>query len=319
LLLLTPLVLVLAWCGLRGPQRVAATPESAAPAAVASVPEATPAGAAPRSDANATPPALPTANPRLRVTNEKGKIVYSGAVADETTRAAIIQTLANEFGDSARGNIAIDVAASPAPWAGKLALVADYLKTPGVRLTFDGKKVTIDGSMPQTDIDGLIMRLTTQLGDDLSVDSKATAVEPPERDNAKAAVALEQVKQAGATNGQALVDALNLSVVHFRMGSAELSTDSLDILAKAAEAINAAPEGTRIEIGGHTDNVGPPARNLQLARERATAVRNELMRRGVKGVVLDAKGYGNARPIAPNSTDAGRQTNRRMEFKLLTR
>ena len=64
-------------------------------------------------------------------------------------------------------------------------------------------------------------------------------------------------------------------------------------------------------IGGHTDNVGDATAKLGLSQRRATAVRREMLLRGVPGSALKAVGFGDALPIADNSTDDGRAKNRR--------
>ena len=70
---------------------------------------------------------------------------------------------------------------------------------------------------------------------------------------------------------------------------------------------------SRIEIAGHTDNVGNPKRNKALSQERADACREYLMANGIDGTRIKAVGYGDERPIAPNDTEDGRQQNRRIE------
>jgi OOP family OmpA-OmpF porin len=69
--------------------------------------------------------------------------------------------------------------------------------------------------------------------------------------------------------------------------------------------------GLKAVIGGHTDNVGDQEANLGLSQRRATAVRREMMDRGVPAASLKALGFGDAQPIADNGTDAGRAANRR--------
>jgi outer membrane protein OmpA-like peptidoglycan-associated protein len=114
-----------------------------------------------------------------------------------------------------------------------------------------------------------------------------------------------------------LVKALNLMTIHFDTGSARISADSTALLAKAASVIKKAPAGTRIEVGGHTDNTGDAAANMTLSRERAAAVVAELTRDGVDPANLTSQGYGQDRPVADNTTEAGRAKNRRMEFTVL--
>lgn len=69
-----------------------------------------------------------------------------------------------------------------------------------------------------------------------------------------------------------------------------------------------------VEIGGHTDNVGYPQKNLTLSENRANAVRDYLINKGIAAERLTAKGFGDTRPVAPNTTPEGRRHNRRVEF-----
>jgi outer membrane protein OmpA-like peptidoglycan-associated protein len=73
----------------------------------------------------------------------------------------------------------------------------------------------------------------------------------------------------------------------------------------------------RIEVSGHTDNTGDAAANLQLSKDRANVVYQELVKNGIEATRLTATGYGSSRPLTTNDTEAGRQKNRRTEFKIL--
>ena len=75
--------------------------------------------------------------------------------------------------------------------------------------------------------------------------------------------------------------------------------------------------GARLEIAGHTDSVGDATVNMKLSQRRADAVRKYLVRSGVPAERVEAHGYGETQPIADSSTDDGRQTNRRIEFRVL--
>lgn len=131
----------------------------------------------------------------------------------------------------------------------------------------------------------------------------------------KATSALLALKPGfGATD---LVGALNLDIINFAKGSAELPTDSYDFLNAAAVAIKAAPPGTVIEIDGHTDNTGDPDSNLQLSQQRALAVRDYLVMRGVDESALTAKGFGDKDPVTTNETEEGRFRNRRIQFTVV--
>jgi outer membrane protein OmpA-like peptidoglycan-associated protein len=73
----------------------------------------------------------------------------------------------------------------------------------------------------------------------------------------------------------------------------------------------------RMSIEGHTDDRGADDMNLKLSQGRAASVVAWLVQHGIDGNRLESHGYGKTRPIADNATDAGRLTNRRVEFKIL--
>lgn len=73
----------------------------------------------------------------------------------------------------------------------------------------------------------------------------------------------------------------------------------------------------KIEIRGHTDNVGDDASNLKLSDNRAKAVMNYLVEKGIDATRMVAKGYGETKPIVANDTPENRQKNRRTEFKII--
>ena len=102
--------------------------------------------------------------------------------------------------------------------------------------------------------------------------------------------------------------------IHFQPNRAVILSDSFDVLRQVAQAIKDVPGAIRIE--GHTDNVGKRSENLKLSQSRAEAVREYLVREGVEARQLVAVGFGPKRPIASNSTKAGRTLNRRVEFRM---
>jgi len=101
----------------------------------------------------------------------------------------------------------------------------------------------------------------------------------------------------------------------FDTGSATLQPASQDQLADMAAILKAYP-GVKIRIGGYTDNTGDPAANLKLSQDRADSVMAELVKLGIDPSRISAKGYGDANPIADNSTEEGRQKNRRISLRV---
>ena len=74
----------------------------------------------------------------------------------------------------------------------------------------------------------------------------------------------------------------------------------------------------KIEISGHTDNVGKPSDNLSLSNNRAKSVVTYLIGKGIVSQRLVAKGYGETKPVAGNTTEEGRAKNRRTELKVIS-
>jgi outer membrane protein OmpA-like peptidoglycan-associated protein len=108
-----------------------------------------------------------------------------------------------------------------------------------------------------------------------------------------------------------------LDKVYFRSGGHRIAPRSYRLLTQIASILKTHPNLPALEIQGHTDNRGSPSRNLVLSQKRADAVRYYLMRKGVPPQKIKAKGYGASHPIETNMTAAGREANRRVEFKFL--
>ncbi len=108
-------------------------------------------------------------------------------------------------------------------------------------------------------------------------------------------------------------EVLTTGTINFVTGSDQLDTSALRVINDLAAVMAPCAEeaGLKAAIGGHTDNVGDQAANLGLSQRRATAVRREMMDRGVPPAALRAVGFGDAQPIADNGTDSGRAANRR--------
>ncbi len=103
---------------------------------------------------------------------------------------------------------------------------------------------------------------------------------------------------------------------NFETGKAELEEDSYPVLDELA-AYLIRKDDVKIEIGGHTDNVGSATSNLKLSQDRATTVMTYLVAKGIDATRLTAKGYGMTKPVESNKTVEGRATNRRTEVTVL--
>ena len=110
---------------------------------------------------------------------------------------------------------------------------------------------------------------------------------------------------------------ITLKNVFFDTGKWDVHKDSYAELDRLVELLLELPS-LRIEISGHTDDVGSESFNNLLSQKRADAVVNYLVRKGVKSSRFTSKGYGQSRPVSSNSNDEGRSQNRRTEFEILS-
>ena len=107
-----------------------------------------------------------------------------------------------------------------------------------------------------------------------------------------------------------------LKNIFFPSGQAILQPQSTAELNRLALLLKQ-NSSVRIEISGHTDNTGDEAANVKLSQLRAKTVADYLIANGVQGSRLLSKGYGSSVPVASNTSEEGRQMNRRTEFKIL--
>lgn len=110
--------------------------------------------------------------------------------------------------------------------------------------------------------------------------------------------------------------AIVLKNVFFDVNKYDLKPESQAELDKLAQLLTENP-AIKVEISGHTDNVGKPADNLLLSNNRAKAVVSYLISKNINAARLTAKGYGETKPVADNKTEEGRTQNRRTEVKIV--
>ena len=104
--------------------------------------------------------------------------------------------------------------------------------------------------------------------------------------------------------------------ITFAFNSSTLNQRAYGVLDRVADTLREYDQ-TMIEIAGHTDSIGSDAYNDKLSRERAQAVANYLVSRGISGQRLIITGAGERYPIASNDTEAGRAENRRVEMTIV--
>jgi len=112
---------------------------------------------------------------------------------------------------------------------------------------------------------------------------------------------------------------LVMDAVYFETGKADISLNSKPYLTMLAKMLTKYPK-LKIEVDGHTDNIGSDAYNMDLSQARAQSVRNYMVSQEPSlDARLTARGYGESSPKADNRTAAGRKLNRRTELQVLNK
>ena len=144
-----------------------------------------------------------------------------------------------------------------------------------------------------------------------------------EKDSLLAAQKAEAQKKLDALNSKAISvyrDArgtiLSMSDILFEFGKADLKPELRENLSAIGAILQSLLTDSKIMVEGHTDNVGTPAANQKLSEQRAHAVMQYLIERGVAANRLQSVGYGLTKPVADNKTEAGRARNRRVELVI---
>lgn len=284
-----------------GAQKVA--PVAATAPAPAPIVTAPPQAAPPPPVAQPTPP--PAAAPApvsasVAAEYGAGKVTLLGTVPDEAARARIVGQAKSTFGsDNVIDKLSIDQGVGALAWFGSGALLAPFqIKgLPAGRAEFDGKRVVLTGEVVSDAIKSAIGNtVKQQVGADVEVDNRLTVA-------------------AAVVQKRKLDDMLRGKTIEFETGSAIITVLGRKLLDETVPVIQE-DRATRIEVAGHTDNVGDAPSNKRLSDLRANSVLAYLVAKGVARDRLSARGYGQEKPIADNGTVDGRARNRRIDFNV---
>ena len=227
-----------------------------------------------------------------------GQVLAAGTVPDEATKASVLARLRELYGDDrVVDQIAVGKVETPANWNGYVQklLSPDLKQISRGQLRIDGTTVSLRGEVPN---EGLRQKIAGDV---------AASLNPTYTVNNGLRV---------SSSDQGILDsALANRTVEFESGKATLTPAGRAILDEMIAAMQKV-KGRKVEIIGHTDNVGLRATNQGLSQARAEAVKAYMASRGINGDLLTASGQGSDRPVASNETAEGRARNRRIEFRI---
>jgi outer membrane protein OmpA-like peptidoglycan-associated protein len=195
-----------------------------------------------------------------------------------------------------------------ATWRGRILSAATLLPLPDAQLRFESSEAATavilnrQGAFSYTTKPGRRFAVRTQLAGYLPADTAWTAAP-----GAAVADILLRPLALGVT--------LPLNNVQFAQGQAVLLPTSALALDQLARLMAENPRMT-IELRGHTDNVGPPEKNVVLSQQRVATVKAYLVDHGIAATRIVGIGFGGAQPAASNDEEATRKLNRRVEFRV---
>lgn len=226
-------------------------------------------------------------------------VIAEGVVPDQPTKARILDRLREVYGnDRVVDRIQVESIATPPNWGEYVA----GMITPGLQRISGG----------QLDVNGQTVRVSGQVVNEAQRQQVASELSLASNSHYTVTNALET-----GGSGQGLLDAtLGDRIIEFESGSARLTPLGEDILAEMAQSLIEIGDA-RVQIVGHTDDIGNRQANLALSHARAEAVRQHLTTLGVPHSNLSVLGKGPDDPVADNTTDEGRARNRRIQFQIL--
>jgi len=231
--------------------------------------------------------------------SQEAPIVVSGTVADEPTKAALLERLRGVYGPArVVDQLAVGTVATPANWNDYMGrLIGPNLKLiKGGQLKVEGSTVSLLGDVASEE-------QRAKIASDIAASLNPTYV-------VNNGLRVTQTQQA------VLDAALANRIIEFESGKAAL-TESGTLVLDEMSAAMLKLKGVKVEVIGHTDNAGSRAGNLSLSQARAEAVKAYVVGKGIAAESVVVSGEGPDRPVADNRTPEGKARNRRIEFKVV--
>ncbi len=230
---------------------------------------------------------------------QEAPVVVIGTVADEATKAALLERLRGVYGPArVIDQLSVGTVATPANWNDYVArLIGPNLKlVRSGQLKVEGNKVSLRGDVANEE-------QRTKIAGDIAASLNPTYVV---NNGLRVTVSQQAVLDAALAN----------RIIEFESGKATLTDSGMDVLNQMSEAMLKL-KGVKVEVIGHTDNAGSRAGNLSLSQARAEAVKTYIVGKGIAAESIAVSGEGPDRPVADNRTPEGKARNRRIEFKVI--
>ena len=254
------------------------------------------------SEENGPPEFIATRSP-------EGQIQLRGRINDQEMRSVIDSFAKARFGSGSVYTAARIVPNLPANWVTRVITGIEalgFLDSGAVTITPDLLRIS-GRSGNAAASDAATRLILDKLGDDSTFEIDVTYVEALDP-----VAALPTPEECEARIAEIIAN----GKINFEPGSATLDPSAQSTMDAIAEVLEECGD-IRLEVQGHTDSQGREEMNLSLSQARAESVLNELRARRVLTGGFIAKGYGEADPIEDNGTEAGREANRRIAFRLI--
>ncbi|MET3232394.1 UNVERIFIED_ORG: outer membrane protein OmpA-like peptidoglycan-associated protein [Burkholderia sp. 1263] len=259
-----------------------------------------------------------TANSQLAFRVDRtGVPQLMAVVGSDAEKQQLVDALTRKFGAGRfTSDVTVEARTAPAEWLGHMDDLLLLMTLPRAEARIDGRRMELGGAATSEAL-GWRERLQREFGS--SWDIAAFNADRTVLAATDAFLrAMTRLTDAGSPcTATEVAKVLNLQVVNFAKSSGHVPSSARENLSVTAQLMKACAnraQPMRFDIAVFSDNVGEPRANLQLSQKRADAVRTFLVDAGSPANLLDAKGYGAARPVTSNLVASGRFANRRVEF-----
>jgi outer membrane protein OmpA-like peptidoglycan-associated protein len=259
----------------------------------------------------------------FKIVKEDGVVKISGVFSSQEDVDKLKQEYKKVFNKVEDGLIVIDKDAQNSAMIDIAPTLAEDLsKFESGYLEYVDNKLTVDGVIYDENIKLALNKKVASLGEDISIDNRLyfdpnkgeQIVYEAKKEEVASSDSKAEINQKMAQ--LKLNNLLKIKNVEFVFSKALLTKNGKTTVDEVATILNEYKD-IRVEVGGHTDSRGRASMNQALSQQRANAIKNYLIKKGIDSKRLKAVGYGESKPLVNNNTAKNRQINRRVEFKII--